>query len=57
MKVHELIEKLKQCHPDAIVEFECNDDWYCGEIRVVEPVVNGEYETKTVVLKCEQEGE
>ena len=53
MKVHELIDKLKQCNPDAVVEFECDDDWYCGEIRVVEPVVNGEYETKTVVLKCE----
>lgn len=36
MKVCELIEELKKCPHDAVVEFECDDDWYNGEIRECE---------------------
>ena len=52
MKVCELIEKLQKCDPEAIVEYECDDDWYSGEIRVVRQAQynNG---TKVAVLKCE----
>ena len=54
MKVCELIEKLKQCPQDAAVAFECDDDWYNGEIsgvRVDPPEYD--FEKATVVLTNE----
>lgn len=52
MKVFELIEKLRRCDPNATVEYECDDDWYCGEIRVVDERTERDG-SKFAVLKCE----
>ena len=41
MKVKELIEKLQRLDPNATVNFECDDDWYCGEIHVVRQDADG----------------
>lgn len=52
MKVCELIEKLQQCPQDAPVDFECNDDWYCGEILECK-TIHYEDGSSVVVLRNE----
>jgi hypothetical protein len=50
MTVFELIEKLKQCPQDAIVEFECDDDWYNGEITGCRVDSHEDHWGKTAVI-------
>lgn len=52
MKVFELINWLHQLDPNATVNFECDDDWYCGEINVVRQDHN-DNGNNYVVLSCE----
>lgn len=52
MKVCELIEKLQQCPQNAPVGFECNDDWYSGEILECE-TIHYEDGSSAVVLRNE----